>query len=378
MDEQTGFLLPQTVISNGATTSNKWTNPNNILLLDGDVTESNPGQIASDIIVGNFDFNVPVGATILGIEVQIFGYSGQPTSPAITLSLNALDNTSGEDIFYPYTSPISDLTQELALYTLGTSTYLFDTTWTVDMINNLKLQLVASGDVYVDAILCNVLYSVPVTPTPPTPGVGCPDCNSPIQAQPFYLALPFLSTDIKCYLKSFNYPDGSPIEYADLGACGGGIDLIFDPAVPKTEGSNFEENAVTSSWTVLKNGTVEIDFVTLANRGLQFHTPYEHEDNLLSDHDINSKVIIGNSAHFYSRFTRECSLGTEIYNEIVPGSVNTFTLVNIPVTGTVRVYANRMRLYPITDYTINYTTGVITTVASYNAEDLLADYSENS
>ncbi len=369
---QTGFKLAQAVISNGAVTGNPWSNPDNLLLVDGDVSESNPNNAASDIVLGNFNPNVPEGATVLGIEVKLFAYRGAQTSPPLTLSPNALDNTTGEDLYYPYTTPFSGLTQSLAEYILGNSVYLFDTTWTVDQINNFKLQLVANGDIYVDAALINVHYSIPDSPTPPAPGDNCPDCNSPIQAQPFRLALPFLATDTKCYLQSFNYPDGTPIEFADLGACGGGVDFVFDKGVPKTPSGNFEENAFCGIWTVLENGTVELDFGSLANRGLQFHTPYEHVDNLLSDHDAGSEVIISNSGHFYDRFRRKCSEPQPVDSEIVAGDTNTFTLAHVPITGRLHLYGLGPRLYPTTDYTI--AGAVITTVSSWPAGSLLADY----
>lgn len=374
---QTGFKLAQAVISNGAVTGSPWTNQDNLLLVDNEVAESNPGAgSASDIVIGNFNSNLPTDAVVTGIEIKIFAYRGAQTSPVITLSPNALDNTSGEDVYWPYTSPFSGLTQSLAQYILGNSSYLFDTTWTVDQINNFKLQLEANGDLYVDAALLNVFYYVPDEPEPPTPvGDRCDTCNSPIQAQPFYLALPFLATDTKCYLQSFNYPDGSPIQMEDLGDCGGYIDFVFDEGQPKTQGSNFEENAFAGIWTPQSNGTVEIDFVTLEARGRAFHTPYDHDADLLSDHDANTKVIISNNGHFYDRFRRKCSEANEIFNEIVAGSGNDYTLAHIPVEGTVAVYARGQRLYPsgpIQGYDI--TDDAITTIDPWSAGDILADY----
>lgn len=372
--QQTGFKLAQDVISNGAITGNPWTEPENLLLVDGEVSESNPDSgAASDVVIGNFNSNLPVGAIVTGIEMKVFGYRGAQNSPPITFAPYALDNSSGEDIYWPYSPVFSGFTQELEEYLFGGSTYLFDTTWTVDQINNFKLQLLANGDLYIDAALLNVYYYVPDEPEPPEPITDrCDSCNSPIQAQPFYLALPFLATDTKCYLQTFNYPDGSPIQMSDLGDCGGYVDLVFDEGKAKTQGSNFEENAFCGLWTVLANGTVELDFVTLDNRARAFHTPYDHDADLLSDHDANTKVIISNNGHFYDRFQKKCNEPISVYNELVDGATNTFTLANTPITGTVRLYGSRNRLYPTTDYSISGDT--ITTVASYAAGDILADY----
>lgn len=377
MDTQTGFKLPTSVINNGAVTGNKWINPSNLLLVDGDVSESNPSQgVASDVVVGNFNSDIPDNATILGIEIQLFGYFGGPTNPPISISPNFLDNTSGEDVFMTYTAPFEGMTQSLESYILGNPTYLFGQgSLTVDQVNNFKLQLLSSGDVYIDAPLMNVYYSVPVTPVPPTTGVGCADCNSPIQAQPFTLALDMAPGDTVFYLESFNYPDGTAIQYSDLGACGGFIDLVFDPGVAADgSGGNFEENIQTAVWEAQANGTIKFTLSGISDRGLMFHTPYTHQDSLLSGHNSGSQVIIANSGAFYARFERTCANPVDVFNELVSGSVSTFTLAHIPISPTLRLYADRMRLYPSTDYSINYTTGVITTVASYSAGDLLADY----
>lgn len=311
----TGAQLGTAIISNGAVTGNQWSNANNLLLTDGDVSESNPGTVASDVVVGNFNAaNVPSNAVITGIEIELIGaYSGAPTSPSITVTPYFLDNTSGSDVYYPYITP-----QVLSItptdYVLGSPTYLFASSFTPNQINNAKIQLVANGDVYIDAVKINVFYYVPSTPTPPGPiGNVCIDCDSPIQAQPFYLALPFKAGDRYAYLQSFTYPDGTPIQYADLGSCGGTIKFVFDPGVSKVQGSNFEENAKTAVWTTQANGTVQLDFNSIsANRGLEFHTPYTANPLLRSDHDANSKVIISDSAPFFGEYLQRCQIGALI------------------------------------------------------------------
>lgn len=65
---------------------------------------------------------------------------------------------------------------------------------------------------------------------------------------------------------------------------------------------------------------------------------------------------------------------TSVYNEVVSGSGIIFTLVHIPVSGTVVVYGNGQRLTPGAgnDYTISG--AIITTTNSYSAGQILADY----
>lgn len=309
----TQFLLPQAVIANGAVTGNQFSNPNNVLIVDTDVTASNPNQTASDITIGNFATSIPTTATILGIELELIAKRGAQTNPVITLTPYLLDNTSGDDVYFPYVTPVTtELTPDLTTIILGNPTYLFATTITPDIINNAKFNFVANGDVSIDSCLMKVYYSVPDAPTPPgPPSDSCEDCNSAIQAQPFYLALPFLSGDRYAYLQSFAYPDGTDIEYADLGSCGGYVDLVFDPGVPKVNGSNFEENARTATWTKESNGYIKLDFGDIdVFRGLQFHTPNSPIPELRSNHDANSQVIISDNSPFLNQLLRRCQAGT--------------------------------------------------------------------
>ena len=71
--------------------------------------------------------------------------------------------------------------------------------------------------------------------------------------------------------------------------------------------------------------------------------------------------------------TNSASSGTAVWNEVVVGATNTFTLANTPTAGTVRVYALGQRLVLTTDYTI--AGAIITTVNAWSATQIIADYS---
>lgn len=321
--QNTQWLLPTTVISNGAVTGNQWSDPNNLLLVDGDVAQSNPGSVASDIIVGNYNVNLPQNAVVTGIQLQIIGYRGAQTSPVITLTPIAVDDTSGVDQYYPYVTPFTGLTPDLETYILGSPTYLFATSWTPDMINNFKLQLIANGDIYIDSVLLQVFYYIPDEPTPPIPDTGtCVDCSSPVQLPTLYLALPFKSGDRYAYLQAMNYADGTPFNFTDLGSCGGSIWWVFDPTLVNTGNSNFAENAITTGnvFTTLPNGTVQVDFGEQTDmstsRGLQFHTPFAADPNLRSDHDSQAEVVISDSAPYLGQLVRQCQIGQLVSSPI--------------------------------------------------------------
>lgn len=315
----TEFSLPQAVISNGVITGNQFTDTDNVLLPDSDFAISDvvTGS-ASDFIVGNFDFlsgGLPSDAIITGFEIKIRGKRGAQTVPPITLDLYAVDNTSGTNVYYPYTSGYTGLTTDNDDHILGGQNYLFDTTWDADKANNFKLALVANGDISLDTVWIKIYYYIASAATPPTPvPSGCIDCNSPIQVQSMRLALPFLIGDTKFYLQkgSFAYADGTPVQPGDVGTCGGTIDFVFDQDLRRSGSGNFAENVKldvsTGSWSVLPSGIIEVDIADVTNRGLDFKTPYDHDADRMSDHNANSEVVISNSGSFYSRFVRACQV----------------------------------------------------------------------
>ncbi len=63
---------------------------------------------------------------------------------------------------------------------------------------------------------------------------------------------------------------------------------------------------------------------------------------------------------------------TQVYNEVVSGNTQTFTLANTPDTGTLRVYAQGQRLLPTQDYTL--AGAIITTVDTWTTGQISADY----
>lgn len=319
----TNFIPPLTVISNGVITGSPWTNPNNIFYVDSQVCSSVQGAgVASDMIIGNFNVDIPTNAIITGIQMQLIAEYSALTSPIATITPYFVDNTSGQNIYYPG-DVFTGLTPDLATYILGGQNYQFNTALTVDQVNNIKIALVASGGINVDSFLVQVFYYIPspITPPPTVPTDNCIDCNSPVQINAMYLALPFLVGQTVFYLQpnSLQYPDGTPFAPGDVGGCGGEVNLVFDQGKAQVNGSNFAENAVmpfiegdsmdSATITILSNGVQAIDIKNITNRGLSFHTPYTYDSDLQSNHAANSEVVISNSGRFYLRFVRTCQVG---------------------------------------------------------------------
>ncbi len=304
---ETEYILPLTYLNNGLI-AGEWTNPSYLLLQDDLVAESSPSQGAScDVMVGNFNFAIPVGAVITGIKFKVRGYVGAVTVPPATLTFNAVNNLSGTIEYYPYTAPFDAFTQSMDEYEFGSSNYLFNRAWTVDEINNFKLQLIGAGDIFIDDVQAQVFYYIPsVTPDPDPTTNTCLTCESQIQGVEYFLALEMLRTDTKAYVYNFNYADGTPIQIADLGDCGGTIDIVVDEGKINENGNNFMEDMRITDITRLPSGLVELDLGTINNRGLGFKTPYTHDTNLLSPHSVNAKLIISNDAPFYDKLLKKC------------------------------------------------------------------------
>ena len=68
----TSFKLPTSVIQNG-TGVNAWIDPNNILLVDGDFASTS--DTTAELVVGTFNLNIPVDATIDNFTIKIRGIS---------------------------------------------------------------------------------------------------------------------------------------------------------------------------------------------------------------------------------------------------------------------------------------------------------------
>lgn len=310
---QTGPLLPQSIIANGLSTGVGWSNPNNLFQADGSTSQSNANG-ASDIVIGNYNFALPQNAVITGIEMTLIVQSlGSPmVSPPLTLIPYAYDDTGTVPASYPYSPSFTSFTPTLTNYVLGGQNYLFATSWTVDQINNFKLDLVSNGGMGIDTVLVNIYYYL--TPPPPSPepvGDSCETCNSPVQSPFFTLATPLLAGDTSMTLSSFNFANGSPIPSSVLGSCGGWLSMTIDPGLRKgSDGTgNFEENVVVTSWSTLPSGNVVLNFGSSVNRGRTPFEPYTYNSAYASGHDAGSKVVLSDNAEFLNRFVRACQVG---------------------------------------------------------------------
>lgn len=95
----------------------------------------------------------------------------------------------------------------------------------------------------------------------------------------------------------------------------------------------------------------------------------------LADVDV-AGIAVGQSIKWdgirWIPFTPVSGSGTSVYNEVVAGNNNTFTLAHAPIAGTERIFANGQRLTPTVDYTV--ASSVITTVLAWSTGQITADY----
>lgn len=353
---QTNPILPTTVIPN-STPGIDWLTPNNILLADGDFAVS--GGDTQILTVGNFQVNLSQGDTVTNIVFAVKGYRG---SFDTTLQIFAVDDTSGTPVEYELLPSFQGFDGDNTLYTLDPS--LFGTTWSVNKINNIKIKLIANGELHLDYVTLNVIYTPEATETltydtltgtfdvgdtilggdsgatalivtdngassmtitsidgvfivgetiTGTPSGATAVVTDPfttgeivvdefVQAQPFQLAQSMTSTAISCLVQSFNYSDGRPIAYADFY---GNALIVVDQGTPSEE--NIRITDVQQNY----NGTgyTRLDFGSLSNRGLEFKYPYTTNADLRFDHSGTAEVVISNSAPFYDRFLKKAQIG---------------------------------------------------------------------
>lgn len=301
--QNTGFLFPQTIISN-----NGWTNPGNIQVSDGSYAVSNATNTnATDFVCGNFLFNIPTNAVISGIEIEVKGKRGVTTSPATTLEIWAYDNTNDSNFLYQYTPSFSSFDIVDGVYTFGSNTYTFNQTLTADQVNNLKFKIVANGEVYIDTLRSKIYYAQTATSTP----IVTTECQPIIQAQKFALVRPISSTDTTALLNRFQTPDGVLITNAHISpqliAIGRGIPLTIDQSLKN------EENVFITNINHLTSGQVEITIT----RGWSFIDPISQNANLQKTHAKGAEVAISNSQPFYDIFLRKCHIGSLVSAPIV-------------------------------------------------------------
>ena len=67
----TEYKLPQSTMFNGQLTGHQWKDTDNLYLLDNNTAQSDVNVGASsDVTVGNFQLNIPVGSIITGIKFK--------------------------------------------------------------------------------------------------------------------------------------------------------------------------------------------------------------------------------------------------------------------------------------------------------------------
>lgn len=327
----TSFKLPTSVIQNG-TGVNAWIDPNNILLVDGDFASTS--DTTAELVVGTFNLNIPVDATIDNFTIKIKGYRGSYNT---TLQLYAVDTTTGVTQSFP-AAPFQGFSGTNTWYTLPST--LFSTTWNYNQANNIQLKLMVDGELHVDAIQINCSYTPAVVPVPPTPPSGQVVVDEFVQGIRFQLAQSMTADDLYLFAQSFTLPDGTPIEYADFH---GEALITVDQGV-----FGLEENIRITNIEHDYDGTglVKISFGTIDNRGLGFIYPYLGDVRRTHPHDGTAEFVISNSAPFYNRFLRRNQIGAlvsapiSVYDEstLLTTAATTFVFTGSGVTVTADLF----------------------------------------
>lgn len=135
----------------------EWTNDNGILAPDNNVTHSN-GNNSNPMVTTGYGFALPGNAEVKGIRVVIARNAiGSVSDNAITLSKGSPKANGAW--------PTGDLGGPYIQTTYGSSTDLWNTTWTAAEINapsfGVSVKVNGSGDGHADSIGVTVYYCAP-------------------------------------------------------------------------------------------------------------------------------------------------------------------------------------------------------------------------
>lgn len=305
-------LIPQAIITNGFITANPVQNPNNLL----NTTDSTAiFGATSDVLLGNYPFNIPVGAVIVGISGIMKARIQNSSVPFGAITPILVDPTTGQQFPGAPVTGLSDVLQEYAFG--GAYDVWSNLSWTPVKINNLQLDLGANQAIEVAWATLTVFYFIPaVVPVlPPFTLPGCADCDSEVQALPFKLKRVWRTNETKLLLESFNTGADDPITLAMIGACGGSINITIDPDKSREDGGDFIENfnldASVAAINIVAEG-IELDIGNLNERGLGFSTPYGHDPANISEHAVGAILIITNNGPYNSKLLKRCMVGTVV------------------------------------------------------------------
>lgn len=154
------------------------------------------------------------------------------------------------------------------------------------------------------------------------------------------------------------------------------IDVLLAYETPELEATEVRDKLET-----LKDED-RLDASAIKNLPEAVHTETKHVIATstalwhLQDVDV-AGIAVGQSIKWdgvrWIPFTPAGGTGTAVYNEVVSGATDTFTLAHTPTSSAIlRVYANGQRLLPTTDYTL--AGAIITTVQNWSAGNITADY----
>jgi len=291
----TSQLLPTNIVQNGVGV-NTWVNPNNILLADSKFADT--FDSTSVLTVGGFNPSLLATYSPVNINLQVKGYRGSFNT---TLQIFAIDDSTGVEYAYPIVPSFQGFNGTNTLYTIPST--LFGTTWDYNQANNIKIRLIADGELHIDYVSLSVSYDDGVTGTPLPTTYGQTVVDEYVQIQPLILAQSFTTNDTYLWLRSFKLVSGDEVTYTNDGA-----PFYGEACFVINQGQDNEENIIISKVEQNYNGTGLVR-CTVSSRGVNFVYPYTSDVTLKNDHDANSEIVASNNARYYNRFLKTAQIG---------------------------------------------------------------------
>lgn len=222
--DDTGFLPPSAVISNTG-----WQSPNNVFTSDNNRSEADRD---SDVVVyGSFNFDIPGGATVNGIEVRVEGYRTAgiiDRQMKIDMSGDAgLNWSSSKTTNLPYA--LYGIGEGVRSY--GSSADLWGKSWEYSEFTNENFRLKfdanlasASSDLRIDYVAAKIFYTPNHTPSIPV-------LSAPVDGWVTNNTTPRLewlaSSDVENHLLNYGFEISTAGDFSSTVLSGGTAGLVF-------------------------------------------------------------------------------------------------------------------------------------------------------